>query len=187
MKSDSKQKTTLKLAALAVGMFGFAYALVPIYEVFCEITGINGRSELQAALQEEINASAVREEREVRIEFIAKVARGLPWDMNPVKDEMIVKVGELNQTAYRVRSRANVTTLAQAVPSIAPGEAARYMRKLECFCFEQQELMPGGEMDMGVSFFIDEDLPADISQLTLSYTMFNLGEVEHDHMMSHED
>ena len=185
MKLNNKHKTAFKLVAMAVGMFGFAYALVPLYEVFCEITGINGRAELQAALQEEVNVSGVKEDREVRIEFIAQVARGLPWVMNPIEGEMVVKVGEMNQTAYHVRSRAQVPMVAQAVPSIAPGEAARYMRKLECFCFEQQELMPGDEMDMGVSFFIDEDLPPDISQMTLSYTMFSLGEVEHEHMASH--
>ena len=120
MKLNNKHKTAFKLVAMAVGMFGFAYALVPLYEVFCEITGINGRAELQAALQEEVNVSAGKEDREVRIEFIAKVARGLPWVMNPIEGEMVVKVGEMNQTAYHVRSRAQVPMVAQAVPSIAP-------------------------------------------------------------------
>lgn len=167
-------------------MFGFAFALVPIYNVICEITGLNGRTTTQAALLEEITPSATPQDRQVRIEFLAKAARGLPWEFRPLEGEMTVRIGEMNLTSFYVRNRAREAVIGQAVPSVAPGQAAQYLKKVECFCFERQELAAGGEMEMGVSFYVDAELPADISQLTLSYTMFNVGDVEHQHIAGHQ-
>jgi cytochrome c oxidase assembly protein subunit 11 len=177
----------LRLVFLAAGMFGFAFALVPLYDVICDITGLNGRTTSQVALQEEITPSATPEDRQVRIEFLAKSARGMPWDFRPLESEMSVRVGEMNLATFYVRNRAHVAITGQAVPSVAPGQAALYFKKIECFCFEQQELAAGGEMEMGVSFYVDAELPADISQLTLSYTMFNVLGVAHQPMASHQE
>ena len=178
--SKRNEKPVLMLAALAVGMFGFAFALVPLYDVFCEITGLNGKISSQAALLEEIDNSALRADRTVTIEFLAKVARGMPWEFRPVDNELVVRPGEMNTTTFYVRNRLQKTVTGQAVPSISPGQAALYVRKIECFCFERQELPAGGEMEMSVSFFIDEDLPAEIKELTLSYTMFHVDDIPHD-------
>jgi cytochrome c oxidase assembly protein subunit 11 len=165
------------LLGLAVGMFGFAFALIPLYDVFCEITGLNGKTTGQAALAREINHSPQAVERQVTIEFIAKVARGMPWEFRPLKSKMIVQAGAMNTTQFYVRNRAQGPVTGQAVPSVSPGLASQYLKKVECFCFEQQELSAGEEMEMGVSFYVDADLPADISELTLSYTMFLVGDL----------
>ena len=186
MSQPAKKRQMFLLVALAVGMFGFAFALVLLYNVFCEITGLNGKTSSQAALRQELDAAAVVADREVTIDLMAKVARGMPWEFRPVDQEMVVRPGEMNQTTFYVRNLLQEPVTGQAVPSVSPGEAALYLKKMECFCFEQQELPAGGEMEMGVSFFVDRDLPADINQLTLSYTMFRVNaatvtDVDHGH------
>ena len=185
---DKKRHTTL-LLALAVGMFGFAFALVPLYDVFCEITGLNGKTSGQAELLAEIDRSAAQEDREVKIEFLASVARGMSWEFRPMDKAIIVRPGTMNKTTFFVRNRSNKTVIGQAVPSVSPGQAAQYLKKIECFCFEQQKLMAGAEMEMGVTFYVDAELPAHINELTLSYTMFLVSDLvgsnEHEHLSSH--
>jgi cytochrome c oxidase assembly protein subunit 11 len=183
----SRKKHTYLLFALAVGMFGFAFALVPLYDVFCEITGLNGKTSSQAAVLDEIGASTAPVERKVTIEFLATAARGMPWEFRPNESEIVVRPEVMNKTTYYVRNRSQETVTGQAVPSVSPGQAAQYLKKMECFCFEQQELPAGGEMDMGVTFFVDAELPTDIKKLTLSYTMFRVGDVEHEHVASHTE
>ena len=182
-----KKKHTLLLAGLAVGMFGFAFALVPIYNVICELTGINGKTSVQASLFEEIESSGIPVDREVRIEFLAKAARGMPWEFRPQEAALSVRPGEMHRATFYVRNRAQKTITGQAVPSVSPGQAALYLKKIECFCFEQQELTAGDELEMGVSFFVDPGIPAEINELTLSYTMFNVTDIEADHMISHNE
>lgn len=187
MSAQDKRKHIFILSALAVGMFGFAFAMVPLYNVFCEITGLNGKTAAQAALIEEVNRSISPVDREVRIEFLASVARGMPWEFRPLQSELTVRPGEMNTTTFYVRNRANKTVTGQAVPSVSPGQAALYLKKIECFCFEQQELPAGGELEMGVSFFVDADLPANINELTLSYTMFLVGDIGAEKIASHHE
>jgi cytochrome c oxidase assembly protein subunit 11 len=178
---------TFLLIALAVGMFGFAFALVPLYNVFCEITGLNGKTSGQAALFDEIEASRAPVDRKVTIELLARTARGMPWEFRPTEGKLIVQPGELHATTFYVRNRSPHAITGQAVPSVSPGQAARYLKKMECFCFEQQELPAGGELEMGVSFVVDSNLPADIRELTLSYTMFRIEDVEHEHIVSQNE
>lgn len=187
MNPRGKNRHTVMLIGLAVGMFGFAFALVPLYDVLCEITGINGKTATQAALFEEIEAPVTVVDREVTVQFLAKAARGMPWEFRPQEDSLVVRPGEMNSATFYVRNRSQNSVTGQAVPSVSPGQAALYLKKIECFCFEQQELPAGGEMEMGVSFFIDADLPAGINELTLSYTMFKVGEVEHEHLVGHHE
>ncbi len=185
MSRPARHRHTLLLAGLAVGMFGFAFALVPLYDVFCEITGINGKTSTQAATLSEIKAASTPLDRSVTIELLARVARGLPWEFRPLEDKLVVRPGEMNTTTFFVRNRSQYTVTGQAVPSVSPGQAAQYLKKIECFCFERQELPPGAEMEIGLSFFIAKDLPADINQLTLSYTMFRVADAEPVQAASH--
>ncbi len=178
MSQRIRKKHTFLLAGLAVGMFGFAFALVPIYNVICEITGINGKTSAQASLLAEIESVGMPMDREVRIEFLAKAARGMPWEFRPQDGALSVRPGEMHHATFYVRNRAQQTVTGQAVPSVSPGQASLYLKKIECFCFEQQELMAGDEMEMGVSFVVDPDIPAGINELTLSYTMFNVTDNE---------
>jgi cytochrome c oxidase assembly protein subunit 11 len=186
LSQQKQKKHTLLLLGLAVGMFGFAFALVPLYDVFCEITGLNGKTSDQAALIAEIEASALPANREVTIEFLASVARGMPWEFRPVDSELVVRPGQMNNTTFYVRNRSNKTVTGQAVPSVSPGLASLHLKKVECFCFEQQELSAGAEMEMGLSFYIDADLPADINELTLSYTMFLVSNNAQDTLASRQ-
>ena len=185
-RSDGYAHTPL-LVLMAVGMFGFAFALVPLYDVFCEITGINGKTSAQAALFEEIAADEQPIKREVTVEFIANVSRGAPLEFRPLQEKLTVQPGTMNTATYYVRNGSHMAVTSQAVPSVSPGQAAKYLKKIECFCFEQQELPADSEMELGVSFYIDADIPAAISELTLSYTMFPIGAVDHEHVAVNHD
>jgi len=171
------RKHTALLAVVAVGMFGFAFALVPLYNIFCEITGLNGKTSGQAATSVPVVATASQSasesiEREVTVQFISHVSRGMPWEFRPTESRLRVRLGEVTETMYYARNFASRIATGQAVPSVTPGYAARYLHKVECFCFTQQHLEPGEELDMPVYFYVGEDLPSDIGTLTLSYTMY---------------
>jgi cytochrome c oxidase assembly protein subunit 11 len=166
-KRQRKQAALLLL--LAIGMFGFAFALVPLYNIFCELTGINGKTSGQVAYSES-NSEPL--EREVTVEFLAHVGRGMPWEFRPMQKQMRVRLGEVNEARYYVRNFASQTVVGQAVPSVTPGQAARYLNKIECFCFTQQTLEAGEEMEMPVQFYMADDLPEEIGTLTLSYVLF---------------
>lgn len=171
MKRPAGTRHAVLLAGLAAGMFGFAFALVPLYNVFCEITGLNGKTSAVAA---ETSPAIVSGNRSVTISFLATVARGTPWEFHPAEAMTTVRPGEMHKTTFLIRNRAATAVTAQAVPSVSPGQAAQYLKKLDCFCFEQQELAAGGEAQIGVSFYVDAGLPPDINELTLSYTMFRV-------------
>ncbi|MGH8177521.1 MAG: cytochrome c oxidase assembly protein [Steroidobacter sp.] len=164
---NSSRKHAIALLLVAVGMFGFAFALVPLYETFCEWTGLNGRTSVRARAAEGAPATAARE---VTIQFLAQAGNGLPWEFRPVDKELRVRLGALTTTRFYVRNRASSEITGQAVPSVAPGRAAPYLNKLECFCFSQQRLDAGAQTQMPVSFYVATDLPQQIRTLTLSYT-----------------
>jgi cytochrome c oxidase assembly protein subunit 11 len=165
----SSHKHVIALLLLAVGMFGFAFALVPLYETFCEWTGLNGRAAVGAR---GVGSTEPVADREVTIQFLAHTAKGMPWEFRPVERQLRVRLGAVNMTRFYVRNRASTAVVGQAVPSIAPGRAAPYLNKLECFCFSQQRLDAGAEMKMPVKFYVSADLPLQIRTLTLSYTFF---------------
>lgn len=167
--SGAKRSHTRLLAVLAVGMFGFAFALVPLYEVFCELTGINGKTSAQAVAAITAKPGG---DRVVTIQFLAKTSKGLAWDFRPTEQQIQVRPGEIHTTRFYVRNRTNKAVTAQAVPSVTPGLAALHLKKIECFCFNQQQLAANSEMEMPLQFYIDADLPEDISTLSLSYTMY---------------
>jgi len=163
-------RLTVKLAALAVAMFAFGFALVPIYDVFCELTGFGGRTASTAAAAIERPVAG----RSVRLEFIASVDRRAPFEFRPTVGSMRVQPGRIYETAYYARNLRDSGVVSQAVPSVAPGAAAEYLEKIECFCFTEQAFGPGEGREMGVTFMVDPDLPASIDTLTLSYALFAL-------------
>jgi cytochrome c oxidase assembly protein subunit 11 len=169
MSDMRPQRQAAYLVLLAAGMFGFAFALVPLYEVFCEITGLNGKTGSEPAA---LVGTADVSDREVTVQFTAMVARGMPWEFRPTENKLDVKLGEIHTTEFYVRNRANRDISGQAVPSVAPGYAARHLNKIECFCFTQQHLAADGEMLMPLQFFVSTDLPDEVNTLSLSYTMF---------------
>lgn len=166
---NRQRKHTALLLLLAVGMFGFAFALVPLYNVFCELTGFNGKTSGQTVYREESSQAL---EREVTIQFLAHVGRGMPWEFRPTESRLRVRLGEINETRFYVRNHASQAVTGQAVPSVTPGVAALYLHKIECFCFTQQRLEAGEEIEMPVRFYVDDDLPADLGTFSLSYTLY---------------
>lgn len=166
----SENKKVIKnLMFIVIGMFGFGFALVPIYDVFCDITGLNGKTKGQQTFSEVMK---VDESREIKIEFIASLNEQMPWEFEPVTKFIKVNPGRPTRIDYVARNKTDKDIIGQAVPSVAPGVGAPYFQKTECFCFTEQLLKAGEEKQMPVVFVIDPDLPEDIKVLTLSYTFF---------------
>ena len=162
----------LKLAAIPLLMFGFGFALVPLYDVFCDITGLNGKTgRIEAS---EIDASQVDTSRTIEVRFLATTNTGLPWDFKPLVKKMEIHPGQVYEAVFRVRSASDRTTLGQAVPSVSPGLAAEHFNKTECFCFTEQELAGRETLDMPVRFVVGTGISENIEQITLSYTFFSL-------------
>ena len=184
-RSRQRRHTSL-LLLLAAGMFGFAFALVPLYEVFCEVTGLNGKTggRTTASMQsllldnkgDEKGKAAI--DRTVTIQFFAQVGNGMPWEFRPTERQLRVRPGESYTTRFYVRNRANQAVTGQAVPSVSPGVAALHLHKTECFCFTQQRLEAGAEMEMPVTFIVDNELPEEIQTFSLSYTLYRADEEE---------
>ena len=169
-----------KLAVVSCLMFGFGYALVPMYRSICAALGINvlslsdKRSSSWSANAAVANSnSQVDLSRTVTVEFDAN-ARG-PWDFKPAQSSLQVHPGEMTTVMYEFRNKQNRTMVAQAIPSYAPMQAGAHFNKVECFCFKEWTLKPGESKRWPVVFVIDAKLPKDVTTLTLSYTFFEVG------------
>lgn len=160
-----------KLLVVAVMMFGFGYALIPVYKKICEITGINTLTPKDATVEEVANTQ-VDKSRTITIEFDGN-AQG-PWRFRPTVASMQVHPGEMAQVVYEVVNMQPRAIDAQAIPSYAPQQAAAHFKKMECFCFKQQTMGPNEAKQMPVVFFIDPALPRDVKTITLSYTFFEV-------------
>lgn len=161
-----------KLLVIAVVMFGFGYALVPIYKQICELTGVNILTPKDISIKE-ITNSQIDRTREVIVEFDANTQG--PWRFRPTVSSMKVHPGEMAQIMYEVVNKQSYKMEAQAIPSYAPQQAAAYFKKMECFCFKQQTLEANEARQMPVVFYIDPSLPKDVKTITLSYTFFEVG------------
>ncbi|MBI4997103.1 MAG: cytochrome c oxidase assembly protein [Rhodocyclales bacterium] len=161
-----------RLALGALLMFGFGYAMVPIYRVVCQITGFNGttaRMDAGAAVRQQVDVR-----RLVTVEFLAATSADLAWEFRPDVARVQVRPGQVVLATYRARNISGRPIIGQAVPSVTPHAAAPYFHKVECFCFTRQPLAPGESKSMPVQFVLDAALPPEISTLTLSYTFFRL-------------
>lgn len=165
-------RTVGKLVAGTVGMFGFAFALVPLYDVFCEVTGLNGKTG-DAYEYVEADLEADRS-RLVQIRFVTNANGGMPWEFGPDTGGMRVNPGGINEATFHATNTTKRRMVAQAIPSVAPGRAAAFFHKTQCFCFDQQVLEPGESIEMPVRFIVDRDLPRSVGTITLSYTMFDI-------------
>lgn len=166
-----------KLAVVAAGMFGFGYALVPIYKAICEMTGINvlaiGEREGFGARTTVPANTQVDLSRTITVEFDAN-SRG-PWEFKPAQRSLQVHPGELATVMYEFQNVQNRRMSAQAIPSYAPRQASAHFNKLECFCFNQYTLDPGEKKNWPVAFVIDPKISKDVTTITLSYTFFEVG------------
>ena len=162
----------LKLVVVAIVMFGFAYALVPVYRQVCEALGINVLTQKDGTVAPPVNTQ-VDLARTVTIELDGN-AQG-PWRFRPTQRSVDVHPGEMTTVVYEVVNTQARTVKAQAIPSYAPQSAMPHFKKVECFCFQEQVLGPNEARQMPVVFFIDPALPREVKNITLSYTFFEIG------------
>ena len=168
--ANGKQRGFGKMVLVALGAFAFSFALVPAYRIACEkVFGIRlqqGPADAQASVP------VAGKERWVTVQFDGGVNSGLPWEFKPHQLTMQVVPSEVNEALYFARNDSQNAIVGSAVPSVAPARASGYFTKTECFCFTAQTLQPGESRDMPVRFIVDQDLPADVKTITLSYTFF---------------
>jgi cytochrome c oxidase assembly protein subunit 11 len=161
-----------KLVLTVAAMFGFGFAMVPLYDVFCEWTGLNGKTGGQVVY--EADTADIDLARAVTVQFSATNNAGMAWDFRPLQNQVVVHPGELNEVKFYARNPTAARVIGQAVPSVSPSAGADFLHKTECFCFNQQVLEPGESIEMPVRFFVDKALPDDVHKLTLSYTLFDV-------------
>ncbi len=159
---------TKKLVTVAFIMLAFGFALVPLYDVFCEVTGWNSSLNKGLAVYQEQEADI---SREIKVRFVTRTKGNMPWDFRPLQTTIRVHPGKEYEVAFRVKNRAKTNIVGQATPSFSPTKASQYFNKTECFCFNQQTLLAGETEDMPMRFFIDKDLPKEYKSITLVYTL----------------
>jgi cytochrome c oxidase assembly protein subunit 11 len=172
-RSRAHVRLLAKLGLVVVGMFGFGFAMVPLYNVLCDLTGINGKTGRIVDAQA-LSSAAVDTSRTVTVEFVANLNQSMNWEFRPTEHELQIHPGKLYTTSFYARNKAGQQMIGQAVPSVAPGPAAAHFKKAECFCFERQTFKAGQGRKMPVSFMVDAGLPLEIKTVTLSYTFFDV-------------
>lgn len=162
-----------KLLMITALMFAFTFALVPIYNVFCDVTGLNGKVDLKIARYKN---EAVSKNRLIVLELDINHHQNVPCEFKAEKPALQVIPGELTHTTYHVKNLTDKKITIQAIPSISPGYLAKHLKKLECFCFEQQTLDPFESRDLPLRFWLETEIPENIHRMTLSYTLFDVTE-----------
>jgi cytochrome c oxidase assembly protein subunit 11 len=170
-RGKSNRGLVARLVLMVAGSFAFGFALVPLYDVFCEVTGIGTREQLSRAAAADTSAPDLS--RTVVVEFTASVPESGRWEFAPLVASMEVHPGRLYEARYTARNLAGRDTTGQAVPSVAPLRAGRYFRKTECFCFTPQKFARDEQRELLVRFIVDRDLPPGIDRLTLSYAFYD--------------
>jgi len=196
MTDSTEQKTnkplTIKLIIVAILMFAFAFALVPLYDVFCAITGFNGKTGDQVFVQAGDAELVADVSREVKVQFLSVNNETAAIKFEPKQYSVTVKPGEMTEVFYLATNLTDKEMVTQSVPSVSPLEAAEHLKKIECFCFQNQTIAAGETKEMPLRFYLEKELPSDISKLTLNYTIFDITdpsdapEVAHEHNHDHE-
>ncbi|MFT3850312.1 MAG: cytochrome c oxidase assembly protein [Propionivibrio sp.] len=175
MPAHNHRRLVGKLMLIVAASFAFGFALVPLYDVFCRLTGLNGKTAGPGGVQTVNGAvSPIDRDRVVTVEFTGTVMPGLAWEVEPVLTRLDLHPGELHQARYRVRNLSDTSIVGQAVPSVSPGQAALNFEKLDCFCFRQQTLAPGETKELPLTFIVKPELDRDVRTITLSYAFFDL-------------
>ncbi len=166
-----KNKKLLTVGLLfAVGMFGFGFAMVPLYNVLCKVVGLNGKTSNVAALNE---SAYIDTSRTIEVIFVSQTNGDLAWDFKPLVEKITLHPGENRLVKFYAHNRAGKRMTVQAIPSVTPGYAAQYLQKTECFCFTQQTFEADQAEDMPMIFRLDSELPKEVNTVILSYTLFD--------------
>lgn len=160
-------KVIASLLSVVLVMFGFCFAIVPLYNAYCKIAGIN----TSLTLSEFEKTPDLT--RQITVQFAGVNNANLPWEFHPMTSSLTIHPGETSTVKYYVKNNTNHAMTIQAIPSYAPADAPRYLHKIECFCFRLQTLQPGEEKIMPVVFHLDKLTPADMQTITLAYTLFD--------------
>ncbi|MCG6935254.1 MAG: cytochrome c oxidase assembly protein [Proteobacteria bacterium] len=183
MNSHNK-KTAGKLVVIAMLMFGFGFALVPLYSLVCDAFGINGRfleiesgefTAVEGERQGELLARRVDKDRTVNVQFFTTVNQNMDWKFKALDKSVKVHPGEITEVRFYAKNMTDKDVVAQAIPSLQPSQAIKYFTKMECFCFTQQTLRAGEGREMPLKFVVNPDLPKNIGTITLAYTFFDTG------------
>ncbi|ODS24014.1 cytochrome c oxidase assembly protein [Candidatus Endobugula sertula] len=176
-QDNSTPLLCVKLGAIVVMMFAFAiFIMPPLYDLFCDITGLNGKTGGPFVTGNAENELGVDTSRTVKVQFLATNNENMPWEFRPQIKTITVHPGEPTVVNYLAVNNTRFDMVAQAVPSLVPFKAANYFHKTECFCFNQQPLAAGESAELGLSFIVDVDIPKNINTITLSYTLFDITE-----------
>ena len=176
MSDHAIGKTVGKLLVVVVAMFAFVFVvMVPLYDAMCQALGLNGK---YSGKQYEVVEAKVDESRTVKVIFVANNAEDMPWEFKPVETTISVHPGAVNNVAYYAKNVTEKDMIAQAVPSFVPARAAQYFHKTECFCFQHQPLKAGADTEMPMQFILDQELPPDITTISVSYTIFDVTEMD---------
>ena len=174
----ANRRTTRKSVLIVIVMFGFGFALIPLYSVICDVFGLNGRFiDLKKTEQSEYVANVERRidtSRKIRIEFLTTLNQNLNWEFRAEQYTIDVHPGKVNEVMFYAKNLTNRKVVAQAVPSVSPGNAAKYFSKMECFCFSNQTFEPGEERNMPLRFYVDPNLPKKVKTISLGYTFFDI-------------
>ena len=175
-KEQQMRCTIIKMLVGLVVMFAFAFALVPLYQLICDITGLNGNTSNLKQVEEINNIDEVEIDtsRKVRLQFVAINNKHVPVKFDAVTTETTLHPGEIKTYHYKLKNLTNKNMVVQAVPSVSPNLASSYLRKIECFCFSAQPLAPNEEAELFVNLYIHKKLPQDIGTLTLAYSLFDI-------------
>lgn len=167
-----RRKLVIKLTLVVVAMFGFGYLLIPLYNAFCSITGLNGKPSSSAVSATQAKAVKIDTSRTVSVEFIATANSDLPWEFKTEVYKISMHPGEIVKANFYVHNLENQVVVGRAIPSVSPGLAAKHLHKTECFCFTEQTLQANEAKEMPVVFYVDPDLPEAYSNMILSYTFY---------------
>lgn len=173
--ANTSRRTAFICLAVVVGMIGMSYAAVPLYRIFCQVTGFGGTTQTADIAPDEIL------DRRMEVRFDASIAKGLDWKFKPAQSSVTVQVGEVGLAFYRAKNLTENPITGTASFNVTPAKAGAYFTKIDCFCFTDQTLQPGQEMDMPVQFFVDPAIAedenlAEVKTITLSYTFHRVGE-----------
>lgn len=177
-RKQQNRKTARRLILVAIGMFGFGFALWPLYNVFCEVTGLGGRAIQISENSDDVIAS----DRKVKIRFDASVNSSLSWHFQAKEKVLEYNLGVPSKALYLTMNPGDEAITGQATYNVTPAEASLYFVKTECFCFTEQTLQANESKEMPVFFYIKPDLPEHIKDITLSYTFYRQGYEPTDHM-----
>lgn len=172
-RAKANKKLGLKMLWIVIGALLFAFALVPIYDVLCTMTGLNGKTKSTAS---EVENTKVDNTRWVTVQFTSSVMSGLGWNFYPKQTSIRLHPGQVETVLFEAKNITSQELAGQAIPSVTPGLAASHFKKIECFCFKRQTLKPGEAKEMPLRFFVSPDLPKDVNDITLSYSFFKASE-----------